>query len=109
MGERIAIAFAAAALGVLVVGSVLRAMARRREGSRIRQLGGIALLVAAPIGIAAAADVPDRALAVIAGALVLAVLGIVRDSVRVPQWVVAVVVTAVAVFVTTTGLRFPLG
>ena len=61
------------------------------------------------MGLLAAADVPDRALAVVGGALVLAGFGVLRDSVKVPQWIVAVVVTAVAVGVTTTGLRFPLG
>lgn len=67
------------------------------------------LVVTVPIGLVIATSVPNRALAVVAGALVLAAFGFVRDRYKVPQWVVPFVMGGVAVAVTTSGIRFPLG
>jgi len=109
MGLRVAIAFAASGVAVLVLGSLLRAMARRARWPWPRRSGGVVLVVTVPIGLAIATAVPDRALAVVAGALVLAAFGFVRDRYKVPGWVVPIVVGGVAVAVTTSGVRFPLG
>lgn len=108
MAERIAISFAVAALAVLVLGAVLRAVARR--GRRWpRQTGGIALFVVAPVGLLAATSVPPRAVAVVGGALVLGLVGLLRDRVSIPAWLVGLIVAGVSVGVTAAGLRFPLG
>src|SRR4051794_34778343 len=109
MGVRVAIAFAVSGVVVLAVGAMLRATARRSRWKWARRSGGIVLVVAVPIGLVMATAVPDRALAVVAGALVLAVLGFVRDRYTLARWIVATVMVGVAAAVTTSGVRFPLG
>lgn len=109
MGVRVAIAFAVSGVAVLVLGAMLRAAARRARWQWPRRSGGVVLVVTVPIGLVIATAVPDRALAVVAGALVLAAFGFIRDRYKVPRWIVPIVMGGVAVAVTTSGVRFPLG
>ncbi|MFA5882565.1 MAG: DUF4012 domain-containing protein [Acidimicrobiia bacterium] len=109
MAFRAAIAFSVAVLAVLLLGTVLRHLARRQGRLWPRRSGGAVLVVAAPIGLLAANAVPTRAVAVVAGAIALAVFGLIRDRYTVPPWVVAIVMVGVSVAVAQSGVRFPLG
>lgn len=109
MADRIVLAFVVAALAVLVLGGLLRALARRSSSPWPRRFGGLLLLCALPVGLLVTTRVPDRAIAVAVGALVLALFGAVRDRFGVPRWVVPLVLVGVSAAVATTGVRFPLG
>jgi UDP-N-acetylmuramyl pentapeptide phosphotransferase/UDP-N-acetylglucosamine-1-phosphate transferase len=109
MALRAAVAFSASGVAALLIGALLRSIARRRSTNWPRTLGGAVLAVAVPIGLAAATALPTRAAVVAGGALVLAALGAVRDQVRVPAWLHVAVLVGVAVAVAASGLRFPLG
>ena len=109
MAFRAAIAFSLAVVSVLLLGALLRRLARRQGRLWPRRSGGVVLVVAAPIGLLAATAVPTRALAVVAGAVALAGFGLVRDRFTVPPWVVALVMVGVSAAVAASGVRFPLG
>lgn len=110
MALRTVIAFSAACTAVLVLGAVLRSMARWNGRRWPRRSGGIVLVTAVPVGLLAASAVGDRALAVVVGAVLLAGFGLARDAVEVPRWLVPVVLVVVSVGVTAVGgVRFPVG
>jgi len=109
MGMQIAIAFSAAVVVVLVLGGLLRSAARRTRWQWPRRSGGAVLVATAPIGLLLASAVSDRALAVVGGALAMALFGLIRDKVSVPAWVVPIVMGTVAAAVAASGLRFPFG
>lgn len=109
MALRAALAFSVSGFLVLVLGAMLRAFARRNRRRWPRTSAGVVFVVAIPVGLLMATAVPDRALAVCAGALAMALLGWVRDRRSVPTWVTGVVTVAVAIAVASSGVRFPLG
>ena len=109
MAFRAAIAFSLAVLAVLLLGAILRRLARRQGRLWPRRSGGAVLLVAAPIGLLLATALPTRALAIVGGAVVLGGFGLVRDRFTVPPWAVVVVMVGVSAAVAASGVRFPFG
>ncbi len=101
-----AVAFAAAAIAVLVLGAWVRA--RARQASWLRQAGGFVVAIAAPVGLAASAVVGTRGVVVAAAGLGLAALGAANDRVALPRWIIPAALVLAAVAITAAGLRFPL-